>query len=368
MGGLGRWRVRVAGQEDGEVHGEGRGAKAAHAACDDVVEVEAHFGQIGALHLFEHEAWGGRTVVGDLAGFEIGQAEAFEPAQVGGVVHMSQRVQLAKAHAVGKAEGPRRGDAEAAQGVGAEGRMIGQVFHGVSVAGPAQGNKMARIAFDLDGTVLDSAPDICLAGNIAMEGTGAAPMETAEARGYVGSGAAVFVERMRTARGLPERTQEMLLERFIAAYEGTVHQTVIYPGALEALEGLRAEGHLLAICTNKPIGPTRAVLAHFDLTELFGAIYGGDSLPVRKPDPAPLRAALGDLGEGPALFVGDSEVDAETGERAGVATLIYTPGYRKAPLESLPHAGAFDQWDGLPGLVARVLGELGAGNENRTRN
>ncbi len=220
---------------------------------------------------------------------------------------------------------------------------------------------MARIAFDLDGTVLDSAPDICLAGNRALEGTGAQPMETVEARGYVGSGAAVFVERMMAARGLSPEMHAELLARFIDAYEGAVHQTVPYPGALAALDALRASGHRLAICTNKPIRPTNAVLRHLELERFFDAVYGGDSLPVRKPDPAPLHAALADLGEGPALFVGDSEVDAETGDRAGVSTLIFTPGYRKAPLEMLPHAGAFDHWDDLPDLVEAVLG---AGNGN----
>ncbi len=224
---------------------------------------------------------------------------------------------------------------------------------------------MARIAFDLDGTLLDSAPDICLAGNAALEGTGADPMDTGEARGYVGSGAAVFVERMMAARGLPDAQHAMLLERFIDAYEGAVHLTQPYPGALAALERLSAQGHHLAICTNKPMRPTRAAMAHFGLDRFFGAVFGGDSLPVRKPDPAPLHAALEALGQGPALFVGDSEVDAETGDGAGVPTLIFTPGYRKAPLETLPHAGAFDHWDDLPDLVEAVLG---AGNGNRTRN
>ncbi|MEJ6388856.1 phosphoglycolate phosphatase [Gymnodinialimonas ulvae] len=227
---------------------------------------------------------------------------------------------------------------------------------------------MARIVFDLDGTLLDSAPDICLAGNLALEGTGAAPMEVAEAREYVGSGAGVFVERMRIARGLPERTHAGLLARFLDAYEGAVHRTEVYPGVVAALGALRDAGHALGICTNKPIAPTRAVLAHFELTGFFAAMYGGDSLPVRKPDPAPLHAAVQALGEGPALFVGDSEVDAQTGDRAGVPTLIFTPGYRKAPLDALPHAGAFDHWYEMPGLAEAVLGCVGAGNGNRTRN
>ncbi len=215
---------------------------------------------------------------------------------------------------------------------------------------------MARIVFDLDGTLIDSAPDIRLAANSALEGTGAASLTVAEARSFVGSGASVFVERMMKARGLPAGVHGDLLERFLTVYEGAVHQTQPYPGAVTALDALVADGHRLGLCTNKPIAPTRAVLAHLDLARHFETVFGGDSLPVRKPDPAPLHAALAPLGDGPAIFVGDSEVDAETADRAGVPCLIFTPGYRRVPLDALRHAGAFDHWDELPDLVGSLAG------------
>ncbi len=227
---------------------------------------------------------------------------------------------------------------------------------------------MARIVFDLDGTLIDSAPDIRLAANSALEGTGAAPLSVSEARGFVGSGASVFVERMMKARGLPARVHGEMLQRFVAVYEGAVHQTQPYPGAVAALEVLAARGHRLGLCTNKPIVPTRSVLIHLDLARHFETVFGGDSLPVRKPHPAPLHAALAPLGDTPAIFVGDSEVDAETADRAGVPCLIHTPGYRQAPLETLPHWAGFEAWAAVPGLIADYLEELGAGNGNRTRN
>jgi len=116
-----------------------------------------------------------------------------------------------------------------------------------------------------------------------------------------------------------------------------------------------AAGHALGVCTNKPAEPARAVLAHLGLLDRFAVVVGGDSLPVTKPDPAPLRAALEALPPGAAVFVGDSEVDAETARAAGVPFLLFTEGYRKSPISALPHAAAFAHWGALPGLVARVL-------------
>ena len=215
---------------------------------------------------------------------------------------------------------------------------------------------MARIVFDLDGTLIDSAPDIRLAANRALAGCGAAPLSLAETRSFVGAGAPAFVARMARARGLPETCLPELLARFLDGYEAAVHLTEVYAGAREALAALGAEGHALGLCTNKPEAPARAVLAHLGLDARFAVVIGGDTLAVRKPDPAPLVVALEALGTGPAAYVGDSEVDAETALRAGVPFLLFTRGYRHAPVEDLPHAGRFDDWAAMPGLVAEVLG------------
>ncbi len=207
------------------------------------------------------------------------------------------------------------------------------------------------LVFDLDGTLVDSAPDICAVANVVLAAEGVAPLSLPEARGFVGSGADMFVRRMRAARGLPDADHDRLLASFLAGYEGAVARSALYPGAVDALALLAARGHPLGLCTNKPIGPARTVLAHFGLAARFGAVIGGDSLPVRKPDPAPLRAVLEALGARGGLYVGDSEVDAETAERAGVPFLLFTEGYRKAPVHALPHAAAFSHFDALAGLV-----------------
>lgn len=214
---------------------------------------------------------------------------------------------------------------------------------------------MARIVFDLDGTLIDSAPDIHGIANALLAAEGAAPITLAEARDFIGNGAAVFVQKMCAARGIPEAEQPRLLADFVARYDDAVTLTVIYPGVAGALDRLRGEGHRLGVCTNKPIRPTRAVLDHMGLARQFETLWGGDSLAVHKPDPAPLHAAFDALGSGAQIYVGDSEVDAETARRAGVPFLFFTEGYRKTEIEQIEHHARFTHFDQLPDLVAETL-------------
>ena len=219
----------------------------------------------------------------------------------------------------------------------------------------------ARIVFDLDGTLIDSAPDIRAGANGILIEEGVEPLTPEEARRFIGSGAAVFVERMRHARGIPESEQRRLLATFTERYEGFVGLTTVYPDVREILAALRDDGHRLGICTNKPIRPTHAVLAHLGLDGFFETVWGGDSLAVRKPDPAPLEAAFAALGTGPEIFVGDSEVDAETARRAGIPFLLFTEGYRSTPLEEMTVTGHFDRYATLTLLVGDLLAGLPAG-------
>lgn len=214
---------------------------------------------------------------------------------------------------------------------------------------------MARIVFDLDGTLIDSAPDICGIANQLLTREGAGAITLDEARSFIGNGAAVFVSRMRPARGIPDSEQARLHGDFVAAYNTAVTLTEPYAGVRSALDVLAAAGHAMGICTNKPVRPARAVLDHLNLTPYFGIILGGDSLAQHKPDPAPLHAAFAALGDGPTIYVGDSEVDAETAERAGVPFLLFTEGYRKTPVDRMYHTHAFADFVALPALVAALL-------------
>lgn len=214
---------------------------------------------------------------------------------------------------------------------------------------------MARIVFDLDGTLIDSIEDVRGVANAVLAGEGAAPLSRDEARAFIGNGAPVFVERMRAARGIGAGEQARLLADFVERYDRAVELTEPFPGVPGALERLRASGHRLGICTNKPLSPARAVLAHLGMDGFFEVVLGGDSAPRPKPDPAPLRAAFDGLGEGPCIYVGDSEVDAEAALRAGVPFLLYTEGYLKAAPETLTIRARFSDFADLPGHVDAVL-------------
>ncbi|SLN18425.1 Phosphoglycolate phosphatase [Roseivivax jejudonensis] len=172
---------------------------------------------------------------------------------------------------------------------------------------------------------------------------------------FIGSGAPVFVARMRAARALPEDDQQRLLRAFLDRYETAHALTEPYPDVVRTLTALRSDGHRLGICTNKPERPARHVLDHLGLSALFETVVGGDTLSVRKPDPAPLHAAAEALGAGPLLYVGDSETDAETAAAADVRFLLFTEGYRRSAVETIAHAARFDRFGDLPGLIAGAL-------------
>lgn len=214
---------------------------------------------------------------------------------------------------------------------------------------------MARIVFDLDGTLIDSAPDICAIANGVLAPHGAR-ITLAQTHAFIGHGVDTFVAQMRAATGLSGALHEEMVATFKRGYLTSFTRTEIYDGVVPVLGALAQEGHRLGICTNKPLAPCHAVLDHLDLRRHFGQITGGDSLPVNKPDPAPLDATFAGLGDGARLYVGDSEVDAQTAQRAGVPFLLFTRGYRKKPIAQVPYDRSFDDFAMLPALVADLLG------------
>ena len=210
---------------------------------------------------------------------------------------------------------------------------------------------MACIVFDLDGTLIDSAPDICGIANKLLESRDLEPITLEQTRDFVGNGPSVFVEKMSAARRIDASQHDHLLRSFLELYDDAVTLTEPYPSVIAALEDLRGAGHRLGICTNKPIKPTMTVLRHLSMDHHFETFVGGDSLTVHKPDPAPLFAAFKDLGSGDRIYVGDSEVDAGTALAAQVPFFLFTEGYRKKPIEELPHKTAFSNFSALASLV-----------------
>ena len=207
-----------------------------------------------------------------------------------------------------------------------------------------------RIVFDLDGTLIDSAPDIQKIANEVLANADASPISLAETRSFIGEGIHVFVAKMRAARDIPDSEQSRLLDDIVRRYDSAVSLTVTYTGVVETLQALRKK-YRLGICTNKLYSPCVAVLKHLQIDQYFDTIWGGDNPLGRKPDPAPLLAAFDELGDGPSMYVGDSEIDAATAQSAGVPFFIFTEGYRKKTLSEIPHQIAFGDFEDLPALV-----------------
>lgn len=217
-----------------------------------------------------------------------------------------------------------------------------------------------NLVFDLDGTLIDSAPQIHATANLVFGNIGLPGFSHETVRGFIGNGVGVLVSRLMAHHGLngsPGLLAE-LTASFVKVYEEAFDLTTLYPGVVTTLSDLHTAGHRLAICTNKPQGPARAVLRHFGLEGHFPVVIGGDTLHQRKPDPAPLRAAQQGLGDGKTLFVGDSEVDAETAHAAHVPLALFTKGYRKAAAASLNAKLIFDDHAALPGLIAHLAPRL----------
>ncbi|WP_333833327.1 phosphoglycolate phosphatase [Rubrimonas sp.] len=213
------------------------------------------------------------------------------------------------------------------------------------------------VVFDLDGTLVDSAPAIQKIARIMLEELGAEPLDLAETRSFIGHGAAKLVERALAARGLTADAVQLAahVERFEELYaEAPGADNAPFPGAEAAMLALKAAGFRLGLCTNKPMAPTLNLLDALGWGGMFDAVAAGDSLPVRKPDPAMPRLVLEKVGATGALYVGDSETDVETARGAGLTMALYAHGYRKTPLEQMDADFVFDHFDALaPWVLTR---------------
>ena len=218
---------------------------------------------------------------------------------------------------------------------------------------------MRIVVFDLDGTLIDSAPDIRAAANKMLAQQGIAPLDLPTITSFIGNGLPKLVERVMERTGLDLGRHDELTAVTLAHYNAaTTELTRPYPGVVDALKALQAAGYVLAMCTNKPEAPARAILRELEIEQFFNGVVGGDTLPVKKPNPEPLLHIIDQLGADRAIYVGDSEVDAETAQRAGVHFALFTQGYRKTPVSEIPHQDRFDHFGDLPALVGTALGEM----------
>lgn len=217
---------------------------------------------------------------------------------------------------------------------------------------------MARLIFDLDGTLVHSAPTIAAAANGMLEEIGRATLPLAAVLGFVGHGMRRLVEDvLNDTGGVPEAGVDHHLTIYKRIYfADPLTGTEPYPGVAEALAQLVAAGHDLAVCTQKPDQPSLEILEGFDLMPPITVLTGGDSLPgVLKPDPRLFRHAADRLPAGPELMIGDSETDAKTAANAGVPFLLHLGGYNHIPPERLGAVATFSDWRAVPDLIEAAL-------------
>lgn len=196
----------------------------------------------------------------------------------------------------------------------------------------------AALLLDLDGTLIDSAPDLAAAIDAMLVELQLAPVGEKRVRMWVGNGAAKLVRRAlsHAMACAEEMLASDLLERAQAVFFGHYQRmccgaTQLYNGVAQALAEFQQRGLALACVTNKPGQFTHQLLQHFSLGGSFGAVVSGDTLTVRKPDPAPLQLAARELGVslGDCVMVGDSRIDMEAARNAGISAVAVSYGYTR---------------------------------------
>jgi phosphoglycolate phosphatase len=191
------------------------------------------------------------------------------------------------------------------------------------------------LLFDLDGTLVDSAPDLAVAINRMCSDLGRGPLDEKSIRDWIGNGASVLVKRALSnsrdvSSGLDESMVAEALKRFMLYYRETlcVHSR-LYPGVAQTLRHLQASNHLLAVVTNKPEALIAPLLGGLGIADCFALTVGGDTLPRKKPNPMPLEYAVDQLGlrVEQCLMVGDSRNDIQAAKALGMRSIGVSYGY-----------------------------------------
>jgi phosphoglycolate phosphatase len=212
------------------------------------------------------------------------------------------------------------------------------------------------VAFDLDGTLADTAPDLTASLNHALGVLGRPAVPQESVRHMVGHGARALLEKGLAATG--SMTPALVDEGFpifLDYYERHIADgTRPYPGVEAALDTLAARGVRVAVCTNKLEALARELIEALGWTSRFAAILGGDTLPVRKPDPAPLFETIARSGGGRAAFVGDSITDTDTARAAGIPCVAVSFGFSDRPPEQLGADILIDHFDALIPALERL--------------
>ncbi len=215
------------------------------------------------------------------------------------------------------------------------------------------------VIFDLDGTLIDSRLDLVHSVNAALRHIGRTELPDNVIASYVGDGAPVLIQRALGGEVVDEALVRKGLEFFLKYYrEHKLDHTTVYPGVAEALAAIQnannGAARKLAVLSNKPVVPSKAIIEALGLGQFFSQVYGGNSFSTKKPDPEGARRLLEEYGvqAHQAAIVGDSHVDVNTGRNAGMVTIGVTYGFAPHTLQDEPPDVLVDHPSELPALFA----------------
>jgi phosphoglycolate phosphatase len=220
--------------------------------------------------------------------------------------------------------------------------------------------KPSVIVFDLDGTLVDTAPDIAQTMNVLLARRGRGRLEVGQVRRFVGQGARVLMTRAMAATGETAQDDELavMFEEFLVHYGANIaDHSAPYPGVVAALKKYRAADVIMAVCTNKHEALSRLLLDKLGLSDFFAANVGGDTLEVRKPDPRHLLETIARAGgtPGSAIMVGDSAIDVAAARTANIPVVGVSFGYTEIPMAEIGPDRLIDHFDQLNAAVADLL-------------
>lgn len=220
---------------------------------------------------------------------------------------------------------------------------------------------MRTVVFDLDGTLADTSGDLIAAANACFRARGLPDQLDPVADALVSFQGGRAMLRLGYQRADYLQGNEWADDdyaRLLQFYaQDLATHTRLYPGAVDAVRELRGRGFLTAVCTNKPEGLAHQVIANFEMTDLFDALVGADTLPVRKPNPAPYHLAVERAGGTVrrSILIGDTQTDRETARNAGVSSVLVTFGPAGQGIARLEPDALLDYYTDLPELAERLL-------------
>jgi phosphoglycolate phosphatase len=219
---------------------------------------------------------------------------------------------------------------------------------------------LEALIFDLDGTLVDTAPDLIQATNHVLQSIGRRPVSHGEFRGFVGHGAMNLIERgtLATGSAIDIETLKRLHRNFLDYYgENVSAHSKVFDGIPKLLAQAHERGLKMGVCTNKVEGLSHKLLGELGLADWFGAVVGGDTLPIMKPDPAPYREVAKRLGVDVSrtMMFGDSETDIRTAQNTGVPVIAVTFGYTAHPVQNFDPTHVINHYDEAWPIVLKYL-------------